>query len=104
MDKMYTYSFDLNTNTVKVREGPVIRETDLTYTFKNFIGLEVRIRKAALGKLDSMCIMHLDRMDEKFYLHELIEHQKRSIMTLNRMTHNAVERLEKMEELMEEAE
>jgi len=102
MDKLYIYGFDLITNTVKVREYPVIRETELTVTIKNCIGQEVRFRKTALGKLDEVHVMRLDRLDEKFYIHELIEHQKGSVMTLTRMLHNAEERLEKMSDLLEE--
>ena len=104
MDKLYTYNYDFNGGKVKVREDPVIRETELTYTIKNCIGQEVRIHKTAIGLLDITCIMHLDRLDEKFYLHALIERQKGSIMTMVRMLCNAAEGLEKMEKLLEEAE
>jgi hypothetical protein len=111
MDKLYTYSFDLKTNTVKVREDPVIRETDLTYTIKNCIGQEVRFRKGRLGKLDESRVMHLDKPDRAYYLrklieaqNQLIEAQNHSIMTLIGMIHNEAERLEKIEGMLENEE
>ena len=104
MDKLYTYTYDFKRGEVKVREYPVIRETDLTFTIRTRIGQEMRVRKTSLGKLDSTDIMCLDRLDEKFYLHALIEHQTESVMTLIGMIHSAAERLEKMSDLLEEAE
>ena len=104
MDKLYAYSFDMKTNTVKVREDPVIRETDLTYTIKNCIGQEVRFRKAALGKLNEVRVMHLDKPDMAYYLRKLIESANHSLQTLMGMFSNESVRLQKLHEMLEEAE
>lgn len=88
----------------RLRELVAIRETDLTYTIKNCIGQEVRFRKTALGKLDEVRVMHLDKPDMAYYLRKLIEAQNHSIMTLIGMIHNEAERLEKIEGMLENEE
>lgn len=104
MDKLYTYGFDLKTNTVKVREDPVIRETELTVTIKNCIGQEVRFRKSQLGKMNEVRVMHLDKPDRAYYLRKLIEAQNHSLQTLMGMFSNESVRLQKLHEMLEEAE
>lgn len=104
MDKLYTYGFDLKTNTVKVREDPVIRETDLTVTIKNCIGQEVRFRKSQFGKMDDVRVMHLDKPDKAYYLRKLIEAANHSLQTLMGMFSNESVRLQKLHEMLEEAE
>ena len=104
MDKIYTYSFDMKTNTVKVHEDPVIRETELTVTIKNYLGQEVRIRKSTLGELSDVRVMHLDKPDMAYYLRELIKAQNHSLQTLMGMFSNEAVRLQKLHEMLEEAE
>lgn len=104
MDKLYTYGFDLKTNTVKVREDPVIRETELTVTIKNCIGQEVRFRKGRLGKLSEERVMHLDKPDMAYYLRKLIEASNHSLQTLMGMFSNESVRLQKLHDMLGEAE
>ncbi len=104
MDVLYTYSYDMHSGKIKRREDPVIRETELTYTIKNWLGQEVRLRKNQLGKMDSDRVMHLDRIDDAYFLRALIDAQRHSIMQLIGMIHNEAERLQRMDEMLEEAE
>lgn len=103
MDKLYTYSYDIRNDEVKVRTDPVIRETDLTVTIKNCIGQEVRFRKSTFGTLDSLGnVMHLDHPDKAYYLRCLIERQCRSMEQLIGMVRNESERLQKLHDMLEE--
>ena len=104
MDKLYTYGFNRITDTVKVHEDPVIMETELTVTIKNCLGQEVRFRKSTLGKLDEVRVMRLDKPDKAHYLRELIKAQNRSLQTLMGMFSNESVRLQKLHEMLEEAE
>lgn len=104
MDKIYTYGFNIMTNTVKVHEDPVIRETELTVTIKNYLGQEVRVRKSQFGKLNEERVMHLDKPDKAYYLRKLIEAQNHSLQTLMGMFSNESVRLQKLHDMLEEAE
>ena len=105
MDKLYTYSYDILTDTVKEFELPVISETERTYTVRNMLGEEVRSRKADLGKLESGCnVMHLDHPDKAYYLRCLIDRQCRIMEQLIGMVRNESERLQKLHDMLEEAE
>lgn len=102
MDKLYTYGFDLKTNTVKVREDPVVRETELTVTIKNYLGQEIRVRKSQFGKLSEVRVMYLDKPDKAYYLRKLIEVQNHSLQNLMGMFSNESVRLQKLHDMLEE--
>ena len=105
MDKLYTYSYDINKEEVKVRTDPVILETELTVTIKNWLGHEVRFRKSTFGTLDGHAkVMNLDHPDKAYYLRCLIERQCRSMEQLIGMVRNESERLQKLFEMLKEAE
>lgn len=101
MDKVYMMSYDPEKAKIKIKEYPVIRESELTVTILNGVKMETRIRKAALGLLHCTTnVMPVETPDKEMFMREIITVMNHSIEILTGMLQNELLKKAKAEELL----
>lgn len=104
MNKVYMMSYDPDKAKIKIKEYPVVRESELTVTILNGLNMEYRIRKAILDKMtsDTGYIMQASSPDKAHFMNEVIKRMEHSCEVVTGILKMQIENKAKAEELFAE--